>query len=171
MNAAGLAGHGARRRGAAPDSPLVHLLHPGDVACANRGERLETLLGSCVAIVLTDPRRTLGVMCHIVHSAPALPGAVDDNTHADSALASMYALLLGRGIQPHLCEAFVYGGGNMFPALFRERHVGDANACWALQALACDGIRVVDHDVGGIAYRRLAWTVGSGQPQVVAVDV
>ena len=50
---------------------IVHTLHPGDLAFATRGERLDTLLGSCVAIVLTDPRRTVGVMCHIVHARPA----------------------------------------------------------------------------------------------------
>ena len=50
---------------------IVHTLHPGDLAFATRGERLDTLLGSCVAIVLTDPRRTVGVMCHIVHARSA----------------------------------------------------------------------------------------------------
>ena len=55
----------------APPVGLVHVLHPGDVACGERGERFETLLGSCVAIVLTDPRRTIGAMCHIVHAMPA----------------------------------------------------------------------------------------------------
>ena len=42
-----------------PPGPL-HTLHPGDVVCAERGDRMETLLGSCVAVVLTDPRRTVG---------------------------------------------------------------------------------------------------------------
>lgn len=149
----------------------VHHLHPGDVGCGGRGERFETLLGSCVAIILTDPRRTVGTMCHIVHAAPAL-GAQDDNTaHADAALASMYRLLRGRGIEPRLCEAYVYGGGNMFPALVRGRHVGDNNARWALEALAQDGLAVVGHDVGGQVYRRLGWTVGPRAPQVTTVDV
>ena len=31
----------------------VTTLHPGDVACAERGERLATLLGSCVAYLLS----------------------------------------------------------------------------------------------------------------------
>ena len=53
---------------------LLHVLHPGGVACGERGERFETLLGSCVAIVLTDPRRTVGAMCHIVHAMPAPAG-------------------------------------------------------------------------------------------------
>jgi chemotaxis protein CheD len=33
----------------------VTTLHPGDVVLGLRGDRLQTLLGSCVAVVLTDP--------------------------------------------------------------------------------------------------------------------
>ena len=52
------------------DEPQVFTLHPGDVAVGVRGDRLETLLAAGVAIVLTDPRRTVGAMCHVVHSGP-----------------------------------------------------------------------------------------------------
>jgi chemotaxis protein CheD len=153
--------------GAAPGA--VHVLHPGDVVCAERGDRLETLLGSCVAIVLTDPRRTVGAMCHIVHSRPATTSARPSSAHADVALATMYALLQERGIEPSRCEAYVYGGGNMFPGIFMQSHVGDDNVRWALAALADDGVPVLFDDVGGNTYRRLAWTVGPEQPDVVAV--
>ena len=149
----------------------VQVLHPGDVALAERGERLETLLGSCVAIVLTDPRRTLGAMCHIVHSKPATAGATVTAAYADVALERMYTLLRSRGIEPRLCEAYVYGGGNMFPALFDAGHVGDDNAQWALEALAHDGVPVLFHDLGGNTYRRLSWVVGPDMPQVAAVAI
>jgi chemotaxis protein CheD len=149
----------------------VHVLHPGDVVCADRGDRLETLLGSCVAIVLTDPRRTVGAMCHIVHSKPALNSARSSAAHADVALTTMYLLLRSRGIEPRLCEAYVIGGGNMFPHIFRDSHVGDDNARWVLDALADEGVPVLFEDVGGTAYRRLAWTVGPDLPQVTAVPV
>ena len=118
-----------------PDA--VHVLHPGDVVCAERGVRLETLLGSCVAIVLTDPRRTVGVMCHVVHSRLPAHGQQDLNTaYGEAALAAMAQRLLARGIAPALCEAFLVGGGNMFPALVGEAHVGAHNVRWALAALA-----------------------------------
>lgn len=149
----------------------VTVLHPGDVALGERGDRLETLLGSCVAIVLTDPRRTLGAMCHIVHSKPATSADRNSTAHADAALVQLYALLRARGIEPRLCEAYVVGGGNMFPALFEQGHVGEANAQWALTALEEDGVRVLSHDLGGNHYRRLSWVVGPEAPQVTAVAV
>ncbi len=153
------------------DAGVMHMLHPGDVVCADRGDRLVTLLGSCVSIMLTDPRRTVGAMCHIVHSKPASSSARASGAHADVALATMYRLLRARGIEPTLCDAYVVGGGNMFPDIFSRSHVGDDNAQWALDALAHDGVPVLLEDVGGAAYRRLAWTVGPNLPQVIAVPI
>jgi chemotaxis protein CheD len=149
----------------------VFTLHPGDVARADRGERLETLLGSCVAIVLTDPHRTVGAMCHIVHARPALHLADNSGAYAATALEALYGLLRERSIDPHRCEAYVFGGGNMFPDLVGGAHVGEANARWAFDALAADGVRVLGHDIGGNAYRRLHWIVGHDSPQVTAVPV
>lgn len=152
----------------------VHVLHPGDVACVEQGERLETLLGSCVAIILTDPRRTIGAMCHIVHARPAPAESRDQAAYADVALATMWQLLRQRGINPALCEAYVFGGGNMFPrnyAAAKGAHVGEHNSNWALNALAQEGVRLLSHHVGGNVYRRLAWTVGHAPPQVTAVPI
>lgn len=152
--------------------PRVHTLHPGDVVCADRGDRLETLLGSCVAIILTDPRRTVGVMCHVVHARLPADGAQAGNTaFGEAALAAMARLLLARGIAPALCEAYVVGGGNMFPALVSEAHVGDHNVRWALDALARTRVRLLMQDTGGARYRRIGWTVGAGAPDIAAVPI
>lgn len=148
-------------------------LRPGDVAIAKRGDRLETLLGSCVAIILTDQRRTVGVMCHIVHCKPLPPltAACNACAYADAALPAMYGLLRSRGFEPQLCEAYVYGGGNMFPDQYSQSHVGDDNACWVLDALSRDGIHILHQDLGGSVYRRLSWTVGHEPPGIIAVTV
>jgi chemotaxis protein CheD len=151
-------------------TPSVQVLHPGDVAIGERGDRFQTLLGSCIAIVLTDPRRTIGAMCHIVHST-AGAGAMADTAHAEPALESMFELLRGRGINPLMCQAWVFGGGNMFPELFRHHHVGRQNAQWAFDMLDELGVHRLGDDVGGTTYRRITWTVGPDAPRVDAVDV
>ncbi len=157
------------RKGASAST--VRVLHPGDVACGSEGDRFETLLGSCVAIVLTDPRRTSGAMCHIVHSKrPSGAGHVS-SAYAGTALTTMYALMRARGLNPALCDAWVIGGGNMFPDIVKSSHVGDDNVRWVLGALQAHGIRLLSKDVGGNAYRRLAWTVGRGDPEVESVPV
>lgn len=151
----------------------VHTLHPGDVACVDRGERLGTLLGSCVSIVLTDPRRTVGAMCHVVHAGPPPRGTSDSTAHGEAALALMFSLLRARGIEPRLCHAWLYGGGNMFPGLVGPQsthgNVGATNAAWAEAALAQHGIRVLGGDLGGNVYRRLRWTVGPDAPELAVM--
>lgn len=154
-----------------PPAGVVLTLHPGDVACADEGDRFETLLGSCVAVILTDPRRTVAVMCHVVHCGGAVSAAPRTAAHAEVAFAAMFSLLQARCIDPLLCEAYVYGGGNMFPDLMATMDVGDCNARWALDALARAGIRVLLCDVGCNTYRRLSWIVGPDAPRVTAVQV
>jgi chemotaxis protein CheD len=153
----------------------LHVLHPGDVAVAGRGERLETVLGSCVAILLTDRLRTVGAMCHVVHAGPPVRAVDRPTAHGEGALAAMFALLRRRAIEPRLCRAWVYGGGHMFPGrlgmLADVDHVGAINARWALMALAAEGIVVQASELGGHAWRRLAWTVGPGDPELQVMPV
>lgn len=153
------------------DTLRVITLHPGDVVLGERGDCLVTLLGSCVAIVLTDPRRTVGVMCHIVHARPALSAQDRSGAYADVALHTMGKLLQSRGLAASMCEAYVYGGGNMFPQIVTGASVGGGNAQWALDALARLGVKVLSVDVGGAVYRQLRWTVGPAAPQIVAVPL
>lgn len=149
----------------------VHTLMPGDVVCADRDERLETLLGSCVSVVLTDRRRTIGAMCHIVHAGHATGPTGNPCAFADCAVDEMYTLLRNRGFSPRLCDAYVYGGGNMFPELVGGAHIGENNARTVLDRLRLDGVRIGYVDLGGSSYRRLSWRIGPDLPQVQAVAV
>lgn len=151
------------------DTAVLHTLHPGDVCLATRGDRLETLLGSCVAIVLTDPRRTVAAMCHFVHAGQVDAGTAAATTCAGPALQRMCALLVGCGITPQLCDAYVYGGGDMYPVRDGGTSVGGQNQAWALQALQRLGARVLVADLGGMRARKLRWTVGPDAPQAITV--
>ncbi len=162
----------------------VHLLNPGDVVVANAGDRLDTLLGSCVAVTLVDPRGTVGAMCHIVHANDADPRRPPDTHHARCALQAMADGLLARGIAPRLCLARVYGGANMFPTQYRAHahahaharggfdglHVGLRNVARVLELLDGGGIRVIEQSVGGTGYRKLSWRVGPQAPVCTVID-
>ena len=152
----------------ASTSPVLELM-PGDVALGLAGDQLKTLLGSCVSVILTDPRRTVAAMCHIVHvGRPNAMNAVN-TAYGEVAMENMFARLLSVGIFGARCEAYVFGGGNMFPQLFNRVHVGVNNAEWVLDFLHDHGIAVVDYCLGGNGYRKVSWTVGSGEPVVETV--
>ena len=144
-------------------------LMPGDVVLAQTGDRLKTLLGSCVTVVLTDPKRTVAAMCHIVHVGQPNAENRRNTAYGRVAMEAMFAHLRSIGITPTLCEAYVFGGSNMFPRLFQTRDVGGSNTAWALAYLECHGIRVMDQSLGGHGYRKVSWTVGLTDPLVEIV--
>ncbi len=150
---------------ALPYSPVTELM-PGDIAVGLVGDHLKTLLGSCVSIILTDPRRTVGAMCHIVHVGKPNAANIHNTAYGSVAMQELFARLQHLGISPRLCQAYVYGGGNMFPNVFSRHHVGDANADWALAFLAENNITVLGQDLGGHGYRKVAWTIGPDEPVV-----
>lgn len=146
-------------------------LMPGDVALGRSGDAMKTLLGSCIAVILTDPRRTVGAMCHIVHVGFQNAATAGNTAYGLSAMREMFDLLTAEGVMPSLCHAYVYGGGNMFPHLYTTRTVGDRNAEWVLEFLQQQGITVVQSSVGGPNYRKVSWTIGPGAPDIETVLV
>lgn len=154
--------------------PRTIVLHPGQVACCERGDRMETLLGSCVAILLTDPDGTTGAMCHVVHPGSPKGSPMHATSFGDAAIAEMARQLRARCIDPAQCLAWVYGGGNMFPDRIGDAeadgNVGAANVKWALTALHTADIRILGVALGGHAYRKLRWTVGLRPPIVETVS-
>lgn len=151
--------------------PASYFLHPGDVVLAERGDCLETLLGSCISAILTNPRRTVAGMCHVVYAGAEACCSGKGTSCSENALDAVYSGLLSRSVQPSTCEAFVYGGGNMFPWLSNSAHPGQRNARAVLERLTRGGIRVVQHDIGGSTYRRVRWLVGAGLPEITSVPI
>ncbi len=139
---------------------------PGDIALGHAGDQFKTLLGSCVSVILTDPRRTVGVMCHIVHVGPPNLANRNNTAYGSVAMAEMTRRLYAIGFAPRSCEAYVVGGGNMFPKLVTHHHVGLNNIDWVMGYLEHHKIRVLKEDLGGTSYRKLLWTVGPEAPQV-----
>ena len=141
-------------------------LMPGDVALGLAGDQLKTLLGSCVSVILTDARRTVGVMCHIVHVGRPNAANEHNTAYGEVAMRDMFRRLIGVAIPAARCHAYVYGGGNMFPQMFSTTHVGANNAQWVLDYLHDFGIAVIDESLGGTGYRKVSWTVGREVPVV-----
>lgn len=151
-----------------PVNNAVELM-PGDVALGVADDQLKTLLGSCVSVILTDPRRTVGAMCHIVHVGTPNAANRHNTAYGVAAMHEMFTLLRSKSVNPRMCEAYVYGGGNMFPKLMTSTHVGQNNVDWVLDYLHHHGIGIVDHHLGGNGYRKVSWTVGPDEPVVETV--
>lgn len=146
-------------------------LMPGDVVLGEVGDQFKTLLGSCVSVILCDPRRTIAAMCHVVFTGKPKAEHSASTAYGSAAMESMFARLREKGVNPLLCQAYVFGGGNMFPQFFSPKHVGASNSEWVLNFLHDHNIHVLDQCIGGNGYRKISWTVGSGEPLVETVFV
>ena len=109
-------------------------------------------------------------MCHIVHVGRPNHANQHNTAYGEVAMQTMFDRLIAVGIAPARCQAYVYGGGNMFPQLFSPTHVGAKNAQWVLNYLHDCGIVVVGNSVGGSTYRKVAWSVGREAPEVEEVQ-
>ena len=161
-----------RRKNPSPVGPsqTAAELLPGHVVLGFAGDQLKTLLGSCVSVILTDPRRTVGAMCHIVHIGRPNAANAHNTAFGVVAMQEMFDRLIDVGIPPQRCQAYVYGGGNMFPQMFSTTHVGAKNADWVLDYLHHYDITILEQSLGGNGYRKVAWTVGYDAPVVETIQ-
>jgi chemotaxis protein CheD len=121
---------------------------------------LTTVLGSCVAACIRDPRAGVGGMNHFL-----LPGAMEraGEKEAQREGVHMMELLLNglfqRGARRQHLEARLFGGANMFAGL---SEIGRQNAAFAESFLGYEGIRVVRGSLGGNQGRRVEFWPVSG---------
>lgn len=146
-------------------SPIV--LYPGDIAFAMHGDCLQTLLGSCVSVILTTARREAAAMCHLVHGSAAPFHKSRDTSYASAALPFVRRLMQRFCDADSGLEAFVFGGANMFPGRPRMCDVGGINLKATYTFLQDHGIDVVFESVGGCSFRKVTWMVGAGTPGVL----
>ena len=156
------------------DTPQIFFLHPGDVAVGFTDDKFETLLGSCVSILLVSPCFNVAAICHYVHSSAPPRSRIRDASFASVAMRKMEHQLNHVGFNARLCRAYVFGGGNMFPGKNNMMDVGSMNVDWAFHYLERHKIPVFGSDIGNNYYRKLTWIVGPSDPllaiQAVSVN-
>lgn len=142
------------------------VLMPGEW-CLRSGEgAIETLLGSCVALVIWDPATATAACCHFM-----LPGAAPgEGARADGeaevwrfgrqVVPAMWRALRVRGIPPERCVHKLFGGGRMFPTIVGD--IGADNIACARELLRGAGIVPTAESVGDEGHRRIRVDVATG---------
>lgn len=116
-------------------------------------EILTTVLGSCIACCLYDPIARVGGMNHFLLAEPTPgSGTVADQNYGIFLMELLINQMMTRGGVKSRMKAHIYGGGNMHAGMTR---IGDANARFAQNFLADEGIPVMRQDVGGDTARRV----------------
>jgi chemotaxis protein CheD len=145
------------------DLPKV-FLGIGEGGVFDRPVRVETVLGSCVAVTLHCPVLRVGAAFHAFmpyRDQGAGGGPLpEEYRFVDAAVETVWRQLARLGTLAGRVQAKVFGGASgLVPA---EMGVGLRNVRAAFEALALCGIRVAASSVGGDVGRRLVFFPASG---------
>jgi len=140
---------------------LAFNINPGGWAVETE-RPISTLLGSCVAVCLYDPKLRLGGMNHFL--LPSKHTGASDDT--DVVLAGDYAMevlvnaMLAKGARKERLLAKAFGGGNIVSSI--RMAIGDRNAEFATEWLAREGIPLTASDFGGPWSRKVLCVPNTG---------
>lgn len=132
---------------------IAHIINPGGWTV--QSERpIATLLGSCVAVCLYDPKLRLAGMNHFLLPAGNRRSDDDDVVlHGDYAMEVLRNAMLARGASGSRLVAKAFGGGNVVNAI--QMSIGTRNAEFARQWLERERIPLLASDLGGSCSRKL----------------
>lgn len=132
-------------------------LHPGGWAVESE-RPIATILGSCVAVCLHEPRLGLCGMNHFLLPRRHAQSAYGEED-PDVVLAGDYAMevlvnaMLARGASKSSLIAKAFGGGTVMHSL--QTMIGEDNARFAREWLQREGIALVAEDLGGACSRKV----------------
>lgn len=137
-------------------------LHPAEMYFGEEPSRVETVLGSCVAVTMWDRRRGSGCICHAVLPWNSGDGA-EPLRYVDSAIGRMLRALEAHDSHRSDIEVKLFGGASMHRPAAGRLSVGWQNVEAALAILAEIGLSPVIQDIGGTEGRKLRFYTATGE--------
>ncbi len=134
------------------------VLYPGEFFSSNaQDEMISTVLGSCIAITLYDPKLRIGGMNHfmLVSSSQSQDAQENSGRFGEFAVELLLNDMMKKGAQKKRMIAKVFGGSNMFKVAPSEHNVGEQNIDFAFYYLERENIPIKASDVGGTYSRKI----------------
>jgi chemotaxis protein CheD len=148
--------------------PKEIMLMPGELFFGRDVPCLRTLLGSCVAVTLWNPKLRVGGMCHYLLPSRTRPAnAPRDGKFGDEALGMLVDAIKRTGSTPSEYEAHLYGGADTMPDLERSmRYVGERNIEMGWKLIDEYGFQLNGVDVGENIPRVVRMSLLTGQVEM-----
>ncbi len=149
--------------------PTARIL-PGEYYVTCEDEIIDTVLGSCVAACIRNPRLGIGGMNHFMLPRPS--GAGDDAWEKVAGRATRYGTasmeqlinrVLGPGGTRQDLEVKIFGGGRVVPKL---SDIGARNIAFVREFLQQEGLKVASEDAGDTCSRHVQYFPRSGRVRV-----
>lgn len=140
---------------------------PGEFYVTHENERIETVLGSCIAACVRDPIAGVGGMNHFMlpadkgsNSNSEITGA---NRYGNYAMENLVNSILQKGGKRERLEFKLFGGGRIMNSM---TNVGWYNIGFAFDYIYTEGFKIVSQDIGDIYPRKILYYPLTGRVRV-----
>ena len=135
---------------------------PGEYYVTGDDLVIMTVLGSCIAACIWDPRVRVGGMNHFM-----LPegGTDSGGRYGSYAMELLINELMKQGARRETMQAKIFGGGQVMSS-FTTMNVGERNTKFVLDYLQTERIAVVSKDVLDIHPRKVCFFANTGKAMV-----
>lgn len=149
--------------------PTARIL-PGEFYVTCEDEIIDTVLGSCVAACVRNPRLGIGGMNHFMLPRPS--GTGNDTWESVAGRATRYGSasmeqlinrVLGAGGTRQELEVKIFGGGRVVPKL---SDIGARNLAFVHDYLRQEGLKIVSEDSGDTCSRHVQYFPRTGRVRV-----
>lgn len=146
-----------------------HYLLPGELCVSREPARIDTLLGSCVAVCLFNRKLKFGGMNH--YMLPTAPqGTVSSGKHGDYSTRILIKKMLSFDSNVQNIDAMVFGGGNVTGHLAIGEGIGAKNIVLARDLLQQFNIRVIKKELGGNYGRKVFFENWTGKVETRRIE-
>jgi chemotaxis protein CheD len=139
-------------------------VYPGDYYVTSKpDEMLVTVLGSCVAACIRDPKTGAGGMNHFMlpeGDGTGWGGDMMSMRFGNHAMEKLINEIIKLGCPRERMEIKVFGGGNVIES---SQAVGTKNAEFVMRYLRDEGLKCVAQDLGGDFPRRIQYMPSTGK--------
>ncbi len=140
---------------------------PGEFYVTRKNERIETILGSCIAACVRDPVSGAGGMNHFMlpvdKNAVGAPELSKANHYGNYAMENLVNSLLSSGAKRERLEFKIFGGGRIING---HSNIGWYNIGFAFDYVYTEGFKVVSQDIGDIYPRKVLFYPHTGRVRV-----
>ncbi len=139
-----------------------HYLYPGTLFATATPYFITTLLGSCVAVCLHDPRLSIGGMNHFL--LPLWNGkGLASPKYGNIAISQLIERMEKLGSHRRDIIAKFFGGGDVLETENNVFHIGERNIKIAEQILQDFSIDIIAANTGGLLGRKIIFNTFTGE--------
>ncbi|MCL1084227.1 MULTISPECIES: chemoreceptor glutamine deamidase CheD [Shewanella] len=149
-------------------------LQPGEFHFSQGLVKINTLLGSCVAITLWHPQKHLGGMCHYMLPCSSPSKNLELGFFADGAILMFLNEIKKHHTHPRDYQVKLFGGSNMIHQPNSKHHyfnIAEKNITAGISLLATHGFNLQNMDLGGSVHRKVSLELWNGDVWVKHGDI